>query len=86
MENDRSFNRGARARTAAFLAVAGISYLAGSLAPPVRAEVTPGQPRTTFLDGGVIANETLQQQLAVLKRLDERIARIEKALLEAVEK
>lgn len=86
MDNDRSFRRGSRARTAGWLAVAGVAFLAGSLVPPVRAEVTPGQPRTTFLDGGVIANATLEQQLVVLKRLDERIARIEKALLEAVEK
>lgn len=53
---------------------------------PAAAEVTEGEKRTTFLDGGVIANQTLQEQLVVLKRIDDRLARLEKALFEVVGK
>lgn len=53
---------------------------------PVAAEVTEGEKREAFLDGGVIANKTLEEQLVVLKRIDERLARLEKALFEVVDK
>lgn len=75
---------------AALLAVGTLAFLSGAVLQPVwqpvRAEVTPGEPRKAFLDGGVIANQTLEQQLVILKRMDERIARIEKALLDVVDK
>lgn len=73
--------------TPAVLAVASIAFLAGiALAPANRviAEVTEGEKRDAFKDGGVLANATLQESLVVIKRLDQRVERIEKALLEVV--
>jgi hypothetical protein len=73
--------------TPAVLVVASLAFLAGiALAPANRAiaEVTEGEKREAFKDGGVLANSTLQESLVVLKRLDQRVERIEKALLEVV--
>lgn len=73
--------------TAMVVAIGCCCFTAGSLwsGLPAMAEVTKTPPRDTFKDGGVIANETLLESLGVLKKLDERVARIEKALLKAVE-
>jgi hypothetical protein len=73
--------------TPAVLFLASIAFFAGIAFSPTRgvqADVTKGDDRETFKDGGVIANNTLQESLTVLKRLDQRIERIEKALLEVV--
>lgn len=71
--------------TPAVVAIAVASFAAGNLVPLASssaADIEKGQPRSTFIDGGVLANDTLQQSLVVLKRLDERVGRIEEALLE----
>lgn len=73
--------------TPAVLLVASVAFVLGmALAPAHRlqADVSPGEPRESFKDGGVIANATLQESLTVIKRLDQRVERIEKALLEVV--
>jgi hypothetical protein len=73
--------------TPAVAVVASLAFAAGlALAPGSRAvaEVTKGDERETFKDGGLIANQTMQESLVVIKRLDQRVERIEKALLEAV--
>ncbi len=78
---------GRRWTTPAVLLIASLAFLAGiALAPAnrVSAEVTEGDKREAFKDGGVLANQTLQESLVVLKRLDQRIERIEKVLLEVV--
>jgi hypothetical protein len=80
-------NRPARTWTSKGV-VAASSFIAGLLVAggtPLGADVTPAEQRPTFKSGGLVANQTLLEQLVVLKRLDERIARIEDALLKVVE-
>lgn len=87
MSNDETTMNPRRWTTPAVLIIAVASFLMGGVlasAPSAMADVQKGEQRTTFKDGGIIANETLQESLSVLKRLDERVARIEKALLEVV--
>lgn len=70
------------------IALAVLAFLAGQWSahlPSAEADVTRAKDRETFKDGGVLANETLNASLAVLKQLDQRVARIESALLEVVD-
>lgn len=75
--------------TPAVLAVALGAFVAGSMLgglSPASADVRKAEPRDTFKDGALIANQTLEASLVILKRLDDRVANIEEALLTVTKK
>jgi len=64
------------------------AYLAGSslrLPPEANADVRPSPPRQAFLAGGERAVPILQDIAATLKRIDDRLARLEKTVAAAAE-
>jgi hypothetical protein len=64
------------------------AYLAGSLLRPPRAanaDVRHSPPRQAFLAGGERAVPILQDIAATLKRIDDRLARLEKTVAAAAE-